>query len=112
MKVLILLLLISSCSTGLRVKSGTCSGIVELKKKTETAHGSGSFIYRKFGFGKQYVDLDELLAEAKAPECKRIRKVSLAIESDFFDQVVSSLPLISQWTISMKWDEIRSSDSK
>tara|TARA_R110000868_G_scaffold38661_1_gene135021 strand:+ start:24813 stop:25151 length:339 start_codon:yes stop_codon:yes gene_type:complete len=112
MKVLILLVLMSSCSTGLRVRSGTCSGSVELKKKTETAHGSGSFIYRKFGFGKQFVDLDELLAEAKAPECKKIKKVSLAIESDFFDQMVSLFPLVSQWTISMKWDEIRSSDSK
>ncbi|MFX3675630.1 MAG: hypothetical protein ACN6I6_01205 [bacterium] len=112
MKILILLFVLSSCSTGLRVRSGTCSGTVALKKKTETGHGSGTFVYRKFGFGKQFVDLDELLAEAKAPECRKISKVSLAIESDFFDQMISMFPLISQWTISMKWDEVRKKDSK
>lgn len=112
MKFLLIILIVSSCSTGLRVKSGTCTGSVGLKKKTETSHGSSTFIYRRFGFGKQNVDMDELLQEAKAPECKRVKRLSLAIESDFFDQVVSLIPLVSQWSISMKWDEVSPSGSK
>ena len=107
MKLIFLSLFLVSCSSSLKVGPGRCAGYVKLKQKKEQAQGQSSFILREFGFGQKSIDLDDLLKQAKAPECNRVSSVSLSIESDFWDQLISVIPLVSQWSISLSWDEVQ-----
>lgn len=106
-KLVLVLFLIVSCSSSLKVNPGRCSGLVRLKQKKEQSQASSTFIHRQFGFGQEEVGLDELLIQAKAPDCNRIEAVNLSIESDFWDQFISIIPLVSQWSIGMNWDEVQ-----
>jgi len=94
-----------SCSSSLKVSPGRCGGFVKLKQIKERAQGQSLFIHREYGFGQKTVDLDELLKQAKAPECSRVKAISLSIESDFWDQLISIIPLVSQWSVGLSWDE-------
>ncbi|PIP89727.1 MAG: hypothetical protein COW01_08185 [Bdellovibrionales bacterium CG12_big_fil_rev_8_21_14_0_65_38_15] len=105
MKIAFLMIFLVSCSSSLKVSPGRCGGSVKLKQKKEQAQGQSLFIHREFGFGQKVVDLDELLKQAKAPECNRVQAINLSIESDFWDQLVSIIPLVSQWSIDLSWDE-------
>ncbi len=107
MKFFLLIFFLSSCASGLKIKPGQCTGLVKLKKKNEKIQGEKKFLLREFGIGKKEVSLDELLLEAKAPECIKLESVKLSIESDFWDQLVSIIPFFSQWTIELGWNEAR-----
>lgn len=112
MKFLFIFLLISSCSTGLRVKGGDCPGFVKLKLGRELSHKQKKFILREYGVGKQEVEISDLLKEIEAPKCQKLTALKLSIESDFWDQVISLIPFVSQWTIQLEWDEVQSASAK
>ena len=106
MKHLLWLMLLASCASGLRVNPGKCSGLVRLKQKNEKSQEQKRFILREYGIGQKKIALDDLLKEAKAPDCLKLQAVNIVIESDFWDQVVSMIPLVSQWSIKINWDEV------
>ncbi len=96
-----------SCSSGLKINPGRCPGLVKLKLKNEKTQGEKKFILREFGIGQKEVTLDQLLLEAKAPDCLKLESIRVSVESDFWDQMISIIPFFSQWTIEFGWNEPR-----
>lgn len=106
MKLLPILLFLVSCSSGLVIRPGSCTSSVKVKDGRERAQKSVTFIEREFGIGQQVVTVDELLLEVKAPSCSKLKDLRIAIESDGIDQLVSAIPFVSQWTVTLEWDEV------
>lgn len=109
MKLLPILLLLASCSSGLIIRPGSCTASVKVKDGRERAQKSVTFLEREYGVGSQVVTIDELLEEAKGPSCSKLKDLRIAIESDGIDQLVSVIPFVSQWTVTLEWDEVATS---
>lgn len=109
MKLLPLLLLFVSCSSGLVIRPGSCTASVKVKDGRERAQKSVTFVEREFGVGSQTLTVDELLEEVKAPSCSKLKDLRIAVESDGIDQLISVIPFVSQWTITLEWDEVAAS---
>lgn len=110
MKILFLLLFVSSCSSGLTIKSDrSCPSDTRLLSDQELSSGEANFIWREFGFGRQTVNYTMLLEKAKAPSCARIEGLRFKIESDGIDQLISAIPFVSQWSVNLKWKEKKAS---
>lgn len=88
------------------IKPGSCPGTALLKNDGEIEQKKSEFVFRKFGFGKQVVTIDELLEEINRPRCAKIAKIRIKVRNDAIDQLVSIIPFVSQWTIQLRWDYV------
>lgn len=102
------LLLLTSCSTSLKLNSFDCPSYVELMPQAQRASEQKSFSWSEFGVGEQPVKLNEMLKEKVGLGCRDLASLRLTIARTGWDQTLSLIPFYSRWTITMEWNRPKS----
>lgn len=97
-RIFILTLLLSSCSSSLKVSSLNCPDKLELFSLDRSASDVKSFSIRKFGVGELNYSLKELFEDQNL-SCQSAREVSLDLTQTVFDVALSLIPSFTSRTL-------------
>lgn len=104
MKAFFLLLLLSGCSTSLKINSVGCSGNVKLMNANLSQVDKASVTWREFGIGVKEVKIEDVLNKASQLQCRGLESLRLTIARDTVDQLLSLIPFYSQWTLTLEYE--------
>lgn len=96
--ILLLLFVLTACSTSVTIESTQCSKKMILFPKDFNKAKASSFTYSRAGFGNIELDLFKAF-EDKGHHCSNIREVTYEIESRLTDVLLGLIPGFSSKTI-------------